>query len=88
MKTKKIYVIESYPYITEQVSAITISKVYAKRHTAEVEFSENYLESLRANDTTRKCPVYGNELLDMYCYETLSGQRCYVRLREMEMIMD
>ena len=88
MKTKKIYVIESYPYITEKVSAITICKVYAKRHTAEVEFSENYLEALRANETTKKCLVHGDEVLDMYCYETLSGKLCYVRLREMEMIMD
>lgn len=88
MRTKNVYVVEHFPYLTEKVAAITISKVYAKKHTAEVEFSEDYLECLRANDTTEKCPVYGNEVLDMYSYVTMSGEKCYARLREVPMIMD
>lgn len=88
MKEKKVYVVERYPYLTEKVAAITISKVYAKKHTAEVAFSEDYLECLRANDTTVKCPVYGNEVLDMFSYITLSGEKCFVRLREVPMITD
>ena len=87
MKTKNVYVVERFPYLTEKLAAITISKVYAKKHTAEVEFSEDYLECLRANDTTEKCQAYG-DVIDMYSYITMSGERCYARLREVPMIMD
>ena len=88
MKTKDFYVVEHYPYHSEVKSETTIVKAYAKKHTAEVEFSEDYLECLRANDTTTKCPVYGDEVLDMYSYETFSGTKVYVRLRRIPVIMD
>ncbi len=85
---KKIYVVEYCCCHQGERSEMFIDKIYAKRHTAEVYFSENYLECLRANKTTVKHPVHGKDLIDVYSYETLSGDKIYRRLREDVMIMD
>lgn len=86
MSKKKCYVIDVYPYLTENIASITIDYVFLDKHKAELYFSEMFMESCRANDTTRKCDCFGN-LLGMFSYETLSNQRTTCRLREMD-IMD
>lgn len=86
MKTKKIYLVESC--LNGEHSDIMIDKIYANRHTAEVSFSEDYLECLRVNKTTIKLTSYRKDLIDAYSYETFSGELICKRLREVVMIMD
>jgi hypothetical protein len=66
------------------VSAITISEAYAKKKDAEIKFSEDYLECCRCNNTTRKMKCY-DDILDIYQYETYSGETITYRLREIEL---
>jgi len=87
MKTKKIYLVEYCQSEKGKLSEMFIDKIYANRHSAEIYFSENYLECLRVNKTTVKIQTFGN-VIDAYSYETFGGERIYRRLREDVMIMD
>lgn len=63
MKTKKIYLVEYCQSEKGKLSEMFIDKIYANRHSAEIYFSENYLECLRVNKTTVKYRRLGMSLM-------------------------